>query len=403
VLQHFNTTPLQLTGNGKGTLFEEKEDQGVLKHQYTSESDVSTSTLYNVLDQSMHRTVHRVVDESKDNEIGCWLEERKGSKGLTNRRLSLPHDIDIRRTMNLSLTCPDDFQQSIVPTNRSRPGITVGLPYFAAPAVLLQQLANFASYPKAIQELMTIIVVDDGSPVGLRAMEYVNVLTNGKETSIHFFHHQQSETITPFYFRLRIARITTGVGRNVEGSLNLAFFLADTQLGLILDLDMIVPAETIAEALTWNMTKCDKQENVTMAVAHKFNRNSPGGKESSQPALGLLNVHEYWNAGGLDEDFTGSYGMGAEHYFWHLWNKGTGVIENHNASYLVEVDTAPCDSSWLSLAHQLEQCERARSKLISPSTATRKNMRLWRRKKNGDVMWSNKYLRFNWTVDTTIK
>jgi hypothetical protein len=46
------------------------------------------------------------------------------------------------------------------------------------------------------------------------------------------------------------ALITQAIDFNVEGSRNLAFYLADTQIGLMLDLDTIVPVETINEALT---------------------------------------------------------------------------------------------------------------------------------------------------------
>jgi hypothetical protein len=136
-----------------------------------------------------------------------------------------------------------------------------------------------------------------------------------------------------------------------------------------------------------------------VAVAHKFSRREPNGKESFQPSVGLFNIHEYWNSGGHDEDFAGAHGFGTDPHFWHEWQEGRKVVERHKTSYLFQVHSAPCDSTWLSAPYQLEQCENARSKMTIPSTDRRRNKRLWKAKKEGKAKWSNNYLRFNWTVD----
>ena len=53
-------------------------------------------------------------------------------------------------------------------------GITVALMYYAQPSNLLQQLKNFASYPKQLRQCLTLLIVDDGSPPGLRAQDVVS-------------------------------------------------------------------------------------------------------------------------------------------------------------------------------------------------------------------------------------
>jgi ferredoxin-thioredoxin reductase catalytic subunit len=288
------------------------------------------------------------------------------------------------KTDNQHLNCPDEFQQEMAPSNRTHLGLTIAIPYYASPAMLLQQLANFASYPIEIQQQIAIIIVDDGSPPGLQAIEYI-----------------QNLNLSIVHLRFQIARVTTNINWNTEGSRNLAFYLADTQRGLMLDLDMLVPVETIQDALQWGLTAPSSNEpNATIvSVAHKFSVKKPNGDYSIHPALALLDVNEYWNAGGLDEDFAGEYGFGIETHFWFMWTKGPRVVEEHKNSFLIELDTEPCNFEWLQSSELIWKCKMAIAKLPTLNRNKRRNRRLWNEKSKGEIPRSTTYLRFFWTMD----
>jgi hypothetical protein len=357
-LDHFNTRPLQLTGNGKGALFT-KSLRRMRKggHRYKSE-------------ESALATIPNQTEDPSKTDLTlspCWLSTNVSEK------------IDDHQ-----LKCLDEFQQGMAPQTRTHLGLTIAMPYYASPAMLLQQLANFASYPIEIQKQMSIIIVDDGSPPGLQAKEYI-----------------QNVSASNFHFRLQIARITTNIEWNVEGSRNLAFYLADTRRGLMLDLDMLVPVETVHDALQWNLTApSSKESNTTqIGIAHKFNRKMPNGKYSVHPSLALLDVNEYWNAGGLDEDFAGKYGFGTEPHFWFMWKKGQRVVEKHENTFLIELDTEPCNVEWLQNSKLVGQCIAAIATLPSLNRNKKPNRRLWKKKSTGITPRSSTYLRFFWTMD----
>jgi hypothetical protein len=273
----------------------------------------------------------------------------------------------------------------MAPESRTKPGITIGIPYYASPATLLQQLHNFADYPTELQQQMTIIIVDDGSPTGLQARDYLADWDNLDSS---------------FNLRLHIARITSNISWNVEGSRNLAFYLADTRRGLMLDLDMLLPQESLRKALQWSTIKLGNETHPEkIAVAHKLNRRKPNGRESIQPALAVLDIAEYWNSGGLDEDFAGHYGFGTEPFFWFQWKKGPRETEFHKDTFLLELTTDACDAKWIRSKEAIDRCNAARLELPKLDRDKKPNKSLWRKKKNGRKGWSNSYLRFNWTID----
>jgi hypothetical protein len=315
----------------------------------------------------------------------CWLDN-ENTAGNSSQVKALGKDEE----HVIGPLCPDQFQQDMAPKDRARGGITVGMPYYGAPAMLLQQLSNFANYPAEIQDQLSIIIVDDGSPPGLQAGEYIGYFIS----------------TSAFHFRLQLARISTSIDWNVEGSRNLAFYLADTQRGVMLDLDMLVPVETMQEALRWNLTSIrlsnETQATQEVTVAHKFNRRTPNGKESFHHALAVLDINEYWRAGGLDEDFAGAYGFGTELHFWFVWKIGERVVENHANTFLLELDTDACDPNWIHSSDLLKKCKAARSKLPSLNKNKKPNRRLWKKKSQGRVSRSNSYLRFNWTIEMKI-
>jgi hypothetical protein len=101
----------------------------------------------------------------------------------------------------------------------------------------------------------------------------------------------------------------------------------------------------------------------------------------------------------MDEDFAGSFGYGTYPHFWHVWEKGGRYTEKHNTTFLLDQNTETCDSTWINSSEKIEQCKTARYMMKSLAKEGKKNRRLWRKKSEDKVKWSNAYLRFNWTIE----
>lgn len=375
-LDHFNITPLQLTGNGKDTLFDQVNSRTAKgSHKYKSESVISATDYYESLKQMVSLT------------DACWLDTNAHGTNSSLKPTEIGNDF-------LTPICPDTYRRLMAPKKRADKGLTISIPYFAQPGMLAQQLKKFVSYPKDAQEKLHIIIVDSGSPSGLRAIDHVNITTSTlSNPRIHI--NNSSGLLIPFHFDLSIVRINHKIIWNEEGSHNLAFYLAKTRKGLILDLRMVVPVETIQEALMWDTTG----EIVgQQSVAHKFNRKREDGTIKFQQTCALVDIQEYWNSGGMDEDFAGNYGYGTSPHFWHQWEQGGRTIAKHDDTFLLEKDANVCDSSLLS-REKAHECRTARSVMDTVSKDGKANRKLWQNKKTGSMDWLNAYLRFNWTVD----
>ena len=156
-LDHFNITPLVLPGNGKA-LFE-KNIKRMRKggHRYKSEASVSSNQTKG------GETSHEPISS-------CWLEASTTNVVKSRKLRVIPNTTVGDPSYSLSLNCPDEYRKNMAPSIRTKSGITIGIPYYASPATLLQQLDNFVRYPKELQHRMTIIIVDDGSPIGLQVV-----------------------------------------------------------------------------------------------------------------------------------------------------------------------------------------------------------------------------------------
>ena len=288
------------------------------------------------------------------------------TSGCVGRGLEFPN------TTATYLTC-DDEKPAL--TERNHPGVTIALLYFAKPALLFRQLQVFATYPETVQLGLTILIIDDGSPAGLRASEYLNM------------------TSYDSLFRIRMARITTEKHWNIGGARNLAFYLVDTPKTLLLDLDVIVPWPAMEAAMSWPLVNPENGRQ----LAHRFNRRRPDGSENKHPAVCMIRTAAYWENGGCDEDFCGSYGFTDVH-FWFRWKADpTKVLVDHLEVFIEEFEMPACDRTLLGDAKAAE-CHSARSKQVKPSRNLNKNRVLYKEKtKKG--CWSNKYLKFRWVLE----
>jgi hypothetical protein len=271
------------------------------------------------------------------------------------------------------LTCDTTDTPTLKP--RTHPGVTIALLYFAKPALLFRQLEVFATYPASVQSTLTLLIIDDGSPDGLRASNYLNV------------------TSYPSLFRIRLARITTEIDWNIGGARNLAFYLVDTPKTLLLDIDIIVPWPAMEAALSWPLV----DPKTGTQLAHRFNRRRPDGSENKHPAVCMIRTEAYWENGGCDEDFCGSYGF-TDIHFWFRWkaDKSKAMVD-HLDVFLEEFEMAACDPAVLGEARSAS-CKSVRSKQVMPNRKLKKNHALYKSKtKKG--CWSNRFLNFRWMLE----
>ena len=297
----------------------------------------------------------------------CWLDPAWGL--TTANETCVPKNATLGNTSASGLTCddkPNNFQ-------RSSHGLTVVLLYYAKPAMLMSQFEIFAKYPEEIRSQMTLLLIDDGSPDGLRAMDYI------------------ANTNYNLLFRIRVARITVDKAWNIGGARNLAFHLVDTRRVLLLDIDITVPEETMRQVVTWQVRNGD------YSLAHRFIRLRPGGKRSLHPAVTLIDVESYWQSGGCDEDFVGHYGFTDVH-FWYRWRKDPfrQMLDQAGAPVL-EIEDQDCYSSHFS-NEQIAFCNARLSNLTKPKKNNARNKKL-AKKKFAKGCWSNKYLRFTWILE----
>ena len=274
---------------------------------------------------------------------------------------------------------------------REDEGITIALLYYAQPSMLIYQLKKLDEYPIGIQRQLTLLIVDDGSPDGLRASEYVN--------------RDQPNR----YYRIRLVRVMKDKAWNIGGARNLAFHVIDTQRALLLDLDMWIPVETIQQVLE------GKTFNGTHQLAHRFNRKRLNGSTGKHPAVCLIDADAYWRAGGCDEDFVGNYGFTDVH-FWYRWKADPSrIIVEHLDSFLIEYEHENvCDSAYLqqtqlsnlsdtmttlSLEQLAQKCNDALSTLKIPGKWGQKINKARVQKKRTTGCWSNEYLRFPWIME----
>jgi hypothetical protein len=350
----------------------------------------------------------------REYNLQCWLDPAWGRPSSHNSSVTCvgKHPV-IANTNATSLTCREKKDNNntshapgVVSLRRRRvlqKGMTIALLYYARPSMLLHHLESLASYPLEIQQQLTLLIIDDGSPIGLRATEFLD----------------RSNYRTTLPVRIRIARVTQDMAWNIGGARNLAFYLVDTSKVLLLDLDMIVPVETMTEVLTSQSWSTNL--NGTYELAHRFNRKRlNNGKANKHPAVSVLDVASYWKSGGCDEDFVGNYGYTDVH-FWHRWrlDPNRRVVE-HPTTFIQEIHHEDyCSFEWLAKGqnlqetendsttitttttlHQLEQtCRTALAALKVPGKWGQQFNKIKIRQKMETGCWSNLFLRFPWVLE----
>ena len=281
--------------------------------------------------------------------------------------------------------------------------LTIGLLYYSRPSRLLRQLETLQSYPVEIQKQLTLLIVDDGSPKGLRAMEYIQLLETSGVT---------------FSVKIRIVYVLKDIPFNHGGARNLACYLSETEKILLLDLDMLIDTIMIQQILQLSLVESNTDGNhIYKSIAHRFNRIRPttnpdtGTNDGLHPAVMLVNVSTYWNSGGCDEDFVGSYGFTDKH-FWYKWNldvNNKGLVDHYDI-YLKEFAINGCNFTTSTSSNVMTQipqtqigiCKNALEQLkVDTKSVSKRKPKINKEKLDYKIKtgcWSNFYLNFPWII-----
>lgn len=297
-----------------------------------------------------------------------------------NRRLTKrKFQFNSRRSPTCTLSDDDVSNIPSFPVvKHDEPGITIALLYYGNPGLLLTHLEVISHYPSSVKEQTSLLIIDDGSPPYLRVSDYIS-----KNMALLLKLH-----------RFRLIYIEEDLKFNMGGGKNLAMSLSATKKTILLDLDTVLPTETMEHML---------RSRAGSHTAFRFNRRFSNGKTKVHPAVTMLHTDEYWRAGGCDEDFTGSYGWDDVH-FWHRWRKNP--LRRLNERRLKHIfiqqieDSKKCpDDSWSTVFGMIlvpqKLCEQAASSLPKLVKDPSSNYQLLELKKKTQC-WSNIVIRFPW-------
>jgi len=173
---------------------------------------------------------------------------------------------------------------------------------------------------------------------------------------------------------IKIYRVHDDLICNIAGVRNLAAKECQTEWMIILDMDTVIPEESIKQII-------ELAEKNEKDVAYKFNRkvpNKPKHEKNNKPhpAVCLIRKSDYWKAGGCEEDLVGHYGSTDPSFWW----KARKFINIKNESQIF-----------------LDYYTEGEADIIRDKSH---NIALIERKKK-DNLWSTDFIRFKWSNVST--
>ncbi len=172
--------------------------------------------------------------------------------------------------------------------------ITLVYTYYEAPDMLREQIKYWVKYPKEIAERVKIVIVDDGSP------------EKSAEGVIGFFSSQ-----IPDYLDIKLYRIKEDINQNTFGARNLAFTLAKEGWMWNLDIDHVVPTESLVGLLN-NKLKPNIYYLPNRRIMTTMDYSEPIWRHSDSF---IITREMFWEIGGYDEAYTGYYYNGPSYMF----------------------------------------------------------------------------------------
>lgn len=159
--------------------------------------------------------------------------------------------------------------------------MTLIVPYYEQPIFFARQLAHWAALPPDLLRYLSIIVVDDGSPM------------------------QPAAAVPRPSLPLRLFRIGVDVRWNWLAARNIGFHHAAEGWCLVTDMDHLVPGETFFACIYG--VHNDR-------IAYAFSRREHTGAEAAPHSASFFLTRElFWRTGGYDETLSGYYGTDGEY------------------------------------------------------------------------------------------
>ena len=168
------------------------------------------------------------------------------------------------------------LRPKMVPMGTVAKSITLVLPFYENHIFLLSQLAHWWSWPADLRERVSVILVDDGSPIPLQY------------------------PLQPVPVPLRLFRIEVDVRWNWLAARNIGAHHADDGWLLLTDMDHVLPTVTL-QSLVYGQHDED--------VAYVFNRLEHNGELILPHSASFFMTRKlFWRVGGYDERLAGYYG-----------------------------------------------------------------------------------------------
>lgn len=160
--------------------------------------------------------------------------------------------------------------------------ITIATTYYDNPLMLREQIQYWNAYPDHVKEKVKIIVIDDGSPNHLAEMTLKDL-----ELGID----------------ICLVRIEQDIFQNTVGARNLAFTYADEGWVWNIDLDHVIPWQSMEEVLN---TQLDPNKYYIPA-RRQMNENRSHTPIHRHNDTYIMTRELFWEARGYNEEFVEYY------------------------------------------------------------------------------------------------
>ena len=179
--------------------------------------------------------------------------------------------------------------------------ITVNLSFYNQNDVLVKHVLGWKSWSKELKEKFSFCIIDDCCKT-----KAVDVLSEIDLSDLN----------------LSIYRVQEDLVCNIAGVRNLSAQECKTEWMVILDMDTLISEELASSMI--ELCRAPK------GSCFKFNRRVPSNpyhpkNNQPHPAVCLLQLEDYWDVGGCEEDLVGHYGQ-TDPIFWY---RASNVLTVH--------------------------------------------------------------------------
>jgi hypothetical protein len=260
-------------------------------------------------------------------------------------------------------------------------------------------LDNIVQWSKELREHFEILMIDDGSPAGWQVQDVMNNLgVDGYGASVEIQQMLKgSDNNMPWH----VHRIEQDIPWNIGGARNLAMHLAPTETVLLMDMDVLIPADVAMYLVQLKKQIATRSSQEKDIIYHPFDRMKDGyfmSRHVPHPAIILLNKSTYWKIGGCDEDFVGNYGETDPHVrFRAERTRGVQLVDVSSEMKALNIVMPGMSENQNICPPSFTTCHNNMGPPPKPPVRTKANKKLLAQKLQGKVPWSNEYLRFSWS------